>query len=54
MISLDGILTLVALALIFGGAFALYAFLIARGTRNFLRAMLRLRDRIDRSDDSLR
>ncbi|WP_395543777.1 hypothetical protein [Neotabrizicola sp. sgz301269] len=52
--SLDDILTWAALAVIFGGTIALYAFLIGRKARDVLRAMARLRDRIDRSDDRLR
>ena len=45
----DGLLTWIILGAIFGGATALYGWLLWSKTRAFWQAMIRLRDRIDRS-----
>jgi hypothetical protein len=47
--SSGGLLTWVILAAIFGGAAVLYGWLFWSKTRAFWQAMIRLRDRIDRS-----
>jgi len=47
--SSDDLLTWIILAAIFAGTAALYGWLFWRQTRAFYRAMIRLRDRIDRS-----
>ena len=54
MTSLDDLITLGVLAAIILGIAAFYGFLIRRQFRLFWAAMIRLRDKIDRSDDSLR
>lgn len=45
----DTLMTWLFLGLIFGGAAALYGWLFWSKSRAFWRAMIRLRDRIDRS-----
>lgn len=49
MASYDDLLTWVLLAAIFGGIAALYGWLFWSKTRALWQAMIRLRDRIDRS-----
>ncbi len=54
MRSFDELLTWLTLAALFLGVFGFYGWALWRQTRRFFAAMIRLRDRIDRSDDSLR
>lgn len=54
MQSHDDLLTRIVLAIIFLGTCTLFFFLLRRADRCFWSAMLKLRDRLDRSDNSRR